>query len=446
MTKMRCFCGILILALCRTIQADSAQELRVNADRIEQRIQKLSEFGKNPEGGVSRVAFSDADIQGRKYIMDLMEGAGLQVRIDPAGNILGRKSGTVPSLPPILFGSHIDSVPKGGNYDGDVGVIGAIECIEVMRENNVVIRHPLEVVIFSDEEGGLVGSRAMNGELRSDAFGIVSHSGKTIAEGIRAIGGDPERLSDAQREKGTIKAFLELHIEQGGILESENIDIGVVEGIVGINWWDVTIEGFANHAGTTPMKKRQDAMLAAAHLTIAINKAATGIPGRQVATVGRIKAEPGAPNVIPGKVIMSLEIRDLSSEKINQVYNTIQQEAKRIENLTRTRITFTSLDVTAIPAPTDERIRKMIADASNQIGLSHRLMPSGAGHDAQDIARIAPTGMIFVPSVGGISHSPKEFTGKEDMANGANVLLQTILIIDSGALDAPGKTQGEDGR
>lgn len=433
MAKMMLLWSLSVLVFLQISYADP--KLRVNPERIEQRIQKLSEFGKNPEGGVSRVAFSDADIQGRKYITTLMEGAGLQVRIDSAGNILGRRAGSAPDLPPILFGSHIDSVPKGGNYDGDVGVIGAIECMEVLREQKLITRHPLELVVFSDEEGGLVGSRAMNGELGPDALGILSHSGKTIADGIRAIGGNPDKLSEARREKGTIKAFVELHIEQGGILDSENIDIGVVEGIVGINWWDVTIEGFANHAGTTPMNKRQDAMVAAAHLTIVINKAASGIPGRQVATVGRIKAEPGAPNVIPGKVILSLEIRDLSSEKIDQVYKTIHEEAKKIEKLTGTQIAFTAIDATAVPAPTDERIRKVITDAATQIGLSHRLMPSGAGHDAQDMAHIAPTGMIFVPSVGGISHSPKEFTTKEDMANGANVLVQTILKIDSGALD-----------
>ncbi|MCI0618079.1 Zn-dependent hydrolase, partial [bacterium] len=266
---------------------------------MEERIQALSQFGKNPEGGVSRVAFSDADIQGRNYLQTLMKSAGLKVHIDTAGNIIGKRDGTDPSLPPILFGSHIDSVPGGGNYDGDVGVIAAIECIEVLKESNQTTQHPLEVIVFSDEEGGLVGSRSMFGEFHESAMEIKSHSGKTIREGIRAIGGDPDRINEAQRKKGSITAFLELHIEQGGILDSEKINIGVVEGIVGINWWDVTIEGFANHAGTTPMNQRKDALLAAAKLITAVNQVATSIPGRQVATVGRIKAEPGAPNVIP---------------------------------------------------------------------------------------------------------------------------------------------------
>jgi N-carbamoyl-L-amino-acid hydrolase len=208
----------------------------------------------------------------------------------------------------------------------------------------------------------------------------------------------------------------------------------VVEGIVGIYWWDVTITGFANHAGTTPMNQRQDAFLAAAYLTIAVNQTAKSIPGRQVATVGRAKVEPGAPNVIPGKVVMSLEIRDLSSDKIQQVFKKIEEEAKRIAEETGTKIAFTPIDATAIPAPTDERLRKIIANTATNLGLTYKLMPSGAGHDSQDMARIAPTGMIFVPSAGGISHSPKEFTRPEDMANGANVLLQTILQLDRGAL------------
>jgi beta-ureidopropionase / N-carbamoyl-L-amino-acid hydrolase len=411
-----------------------AADLHINAKRMEDRISALSQFGKNPEGGVSRVAFSDADVQGRSYIQTLMKEAGLQVRIDTAGNIIGRKEGSNPSLPPILFGSHIDSVPGGGNYDGDVGVIAAIECMQVLKETNQTTQHPLEVIVFSDEEGGLVGSRSMAGEFPESAMEIKSHSGKAIRDGVRAIGGDPDRIHEAQRSKDSITAFLELHIEQGGILEKEKINIGVVEGIVGINWWDVTIQGFANHAGTTPMNQRKDALLAAAKLIIAANEVAISIPGRQVATVGRIKAEPGAPNVIPGKVVMSLEIRDLSSDKIQMVYEKIQEKAKQIEQESGTEIQFNALDTTAVPALSDERIRKIISESAQELGFTYKLMPSGAGHDAQDIARIAPMGMIFVPSVGGISHSPKEFTRTEDMANGAAVLLRSILKIDSGSL------------
>src|SRR5688572_6739047 len=314
--------------LATAMDAQDLKTLRADPKRMEERIVKLSEFGRNPEGGVSRVAFSDADIAGRKYIVSLMEKAGLKVRIDTAGNIIGRREGTDPQLPVILFGSHIDSVPKGGNYDGDVGVIGALECIELLNAKKHVTRHPLEVIIFSDEEGGLVGSRAIIGDLSAEALEVKSHTGKTIGEGIRAIGGDPTRLQHAKRKPEEIVAFLELHIEQGSILHSEKINIGIVEGIVGINWWEVTVTGFANHAGTTPMDKRKDALLAAAKIVDSVNKIAKSIPGRQVATVGRIHAEPGAPNVIPGKVTMSLEIRDLSKNKIDQVFQEVHQAAK----------------------------------------------------------------------------------------------------------------------
>jgi N-carbamoyl-L-amino-acid hydrolase len=237
-------------------------------------------------------------------------------------------------------------------------------------------------------------------------------------------------LDRAIRKKGDFIAFIEIHIEQGSTLVSKGIDIGVVEGIVGINWWDVTIEGFANHAGTTPMDKRQDALLAAAHLITTVNEVVTREPGRQVGTVGRIIAEPGAPNVIPGKVVMSLELRDLSAKKIDSLFEEIVGKADVIAKKTGTKISFDPIEATAVPSPTDHSIKKLIAEAAEELGLSFLFMPSGAGHDAQNMAKIAPTGMIFIPSIGGISHSPKEFTPAEDIANGANVLLHTILKID----------------
>jgi N-carbamoyl-L-amino-acid hydrolase len=408
---------------------------RADAKRLEARIHALGRFGANPEGGVSRVAFSTADVAGRAYVQALMRDAGLAVRIDPAGNIIGRREGTDGALPPIVTGSHVDSVPHGGNYDGDVGVLGAIEVAELLRERGIVTRHPLEFVVFTDEEGGTVGSQAMAGTVGAGALDVVSHSGLTVREGIRALGGDPARLDEARRAPGSIAAFVELHIEQGAILGEAGLDIGVVEGIVGIRWWDVTVEGVANHAGTTPMNRRRDALLAAAELALAVNRIASTMPGTQVATVGRIRAEPGAPNVVPGRVTMSLEVRDLASEKIGSVFRAIEAEARRIAKARGTPIRFDELDVALEPAPTDERLRSVVESAADSLGLSHSRMPSGAGHDAQEISRIAPIAMIFVPSQGGISHAPKEYTTPEDMANGADVLLRTLLAIDERALE-----------
>lgn len=431
---MKTILVVLASVLCGSFLTAQEALLRVNAQRLEQRLMKLAEFG-NSENGNMRVAYSDHDLKGREYIMTLMREAGLAVRIDAAGNIIGRREGTDRSVPPILFGSHIDCVPNGGHYDGNVGSLGAIEVAQVLFENTVTTQHPLEVVVFANEEGGLIGSRGMIGELHEAALNVVTHSGKTVREGIRFIGGNPDKLREAARKKGDIKAFIELHIEQGGILEEKRINIGVVEGIVGINWWNVTVEGFANHAGTTPMHKRSDALLAAARFIVAVNNVVTSVPGRQVGTVGRISAEPGAPNVIPGKVTMSLELRDLSAEKIQELFKRIQHEARVISLESGVTFSFSPIEPASIPAPTDERLRRLIAESARVLGLTSQLMPSGAGHDAQNLARIAPTGMIFVPSVGGISHSPKEFTRPEDMANGANVLLHTILKIDRGALE-----------
>jgi N-carbamoyl-L-amino-acid hydrolase len=402
---------------------------RVNGLRLNRHLAELSEFGKTPQGGVTRLAYSDADRQARDYVMGLMRAARLEPHVDAAGNIIGRRAGRDARLPPILFGSHIDSVPDGGNYDGDVGSLGAIEVAQTLAENGVITRHPLEVIVFQNEEGGLIGSRALSGHLTERELDLASRSGKTIRDGTRFIGGDPDRIASVGRQRGDIAAYLELHIEQGGYLDAERIDIGIVEGIVGITWWDVTIEGFANHAGTTPMDRRHDAMLAAAKFIEAVNRVVTSVPGRQVGTVGRIQALPGAPNVIPGKVVLSLELRDLDAAKIAQLYERLRGEARQIAAATGTTADFKEINVNA-PAPTDPRVRGVIADVARELGLSTKVMASGAGHDAQEVARLAPVGMIFVPSVGGISHSPREFSRPADITNGANVLLGAVLGVD----------------
>jgi N-carbamoyl-L-amino-acid hydrolase len=419
--------GMLLLPSTR-VRQDRAS-LRVNGARISKHLSALAEFGKNPQGGVSRIAYSEADKQGREYVIGLMRAAKLDVGVDAAANIVGRRQGSNMKLRPLLFGSHIDTVPEGGNYDGVVGSLGAIEVAHTLAENNVTTQHPLEVVLFQNEEGGLIGSRAIDGELTERELDLVSRSGKTIREGISFLGGDPTKLETVRRMKGDIAAYVELHIEQGGTLEAEKIDIGIVEGIVGINWWDITIAGFANHAGTTPMNQRQDALLAAAKFIESVNRIVTGVPGRQVGTVGRIQALPGAPNVIPGKVVLSLELRDLDASKISSLYQKIYSEAQQIAAASKTTFDFKEINVN-VPAPTDPRVRKIIEDSAKQLGLTTKLMPSGAGHDAQDMARLGPVGMIFVPSVGGISHSPREFSRPEDITNGANVLLHTLLTLD----------------
>ena len=409
--------------------------LRVDGERLNSTLAELSRFGRTPEGGINRVAYSDADLEGRAYAMGLMRQAGLDVTIDHAGNILGRRRGIDPDLPPLMFGSHTDSVPHGGNYDGQVGSMAAIEIAQTLEDAGVTTRHPLEVVIFQNEENGKTGSRAMAGELTDNELDQPSHTKKTLGEGIAFIGGDPGRLDEAGRGPGDIAAYLELHIEQGAILYESSIDIGVVEGIVGIKRWNVTIRGRANHAGTTPMGQRHDAMLTAGRFIDAVHRVVTELPGRQVATVGRIAAHPGAPNVIPGEVTLSLEIRDLEMTKIDEVCRFIEKQGQALAARNGTTIELQQYYVSRA-APTDERLRRLVADASEALGLSTLSMPSGAGHDAQSIALLAPVGMIFIPSVDGISHSPDELSRPSDIEAGANVLLQTVLATDALDLSA----------
>lgn len=423
---------ILLVCLLLASSAAMAQtpNLKVNQQRILNRLLELSKIGALPNGGNGRVAYSKADQEGRAYFLDLMKKAGLTVTVDYAGNLVGRRNGKNPALKPIAFGSHIDSVPNGGNYDGPVGSISALELIETLNENNFVTEHPLELLIFANEEGGTVGSGALIGKITPAALKSVSQSGLTIADGIRAIGGNPDSLSKLVRKKGDVAAFVELHIEQGGILMTENQQIGVVEGIVGIEHWDVTIEGAANHAGTTPMNMRRDALLAAAKFIVAVNEVITSHEGRQVGTIGKIVAEPGAYNVIPGKVVLGLEIRDLSYDKIWKLFREVESKAQEIAKASETTFSFAQLGVSTTPALTAKPIQDKIINAAKAMGFSYRYMQSGAGHDSQEIAQIAPVGMIFIPSVGGISHSPKEFSKGVDIGNGANVLLQTVLSID----------------
>lgn len=423
-----------VLLLTCTASAQDIAVPQADAGNVARLIDSLAEFGAQPEGGVSRTAYSDADLAARSFLIEQMEAAGLTTRVDTAGNIFGRREGVEADRAPILFGSHADSVPKGGNYDGQVGVVAAIEAARALNAAGVATRHPLEVVVWQNEEGGLVGSKAFAGLLDADVLAETASSGMTIGEGIARIGGDVARLDEAAAETGDYLAYLEVHIEQGGILHAEGTDIGVVKGIVGISWWDVTVEGAANHAGTTPMDQRQDALVAAAQLIIAVRDVATETPGTQVATVGTIEAFPGAGNVIPGRVEANLEIRDLSAEKIAAVFEAIAERAEEIGENTGTKISFRRSPIQERPAATDVRLRRLITQAATALDYSLRPMPSGAGHDAQAVANVAPVGMIFTPSVDGISHSPKEFTPTEAIVKATNVLIRTILAVDSSAL------------
>ncbi len=402
----------------------------VNGERLNGWLAAIGAFGKTPAGGVHRLAYSEADVAARAYTMQLMRDAKLDVSVDAAGNIFGKRAGRDAAAKPIIFGSHVDSVPDGGNYDGNVGTLAAIEVARSLGERGTLTQHPLWVVCWQNEEGGTWGSHLVTADTTAAERATVARSGKSIDEGIHLLGGDPARLASARLRMGDVHGYLELHIEQGGNLDRQKLDIGVVEGIVGLREWDVTIEGFANHAGTTPMGERRDAMLAAARFTEMVHRVVTSEPGRQVGTVGRIQAFPGAPNVVPGRVACTLELRDLDDRKIQRLYDTIVAEAKTIGERNGTTFAYHEF-VTHESAQCDERVRAMVADSAKALGFSTLSLPSGAGHDAQNLARICPMGMIFIPSVGGISHSPREFSRPADITNGANVLLGALLAMDA---------------
>ncbi len=405
-------------------------DLRINGPRVLKLLEELAAFGATTEGGVSRVAYSPANIEARRYVTEIMRQARLEPSVDVAGNIVGRRPGKLPNLPPLSLGSHIDTVPDGGRYDGTLGSLGAIEVAQTLAENDITTRHPLEVIVFQNEEGGKTGSRALIGKIAEKDLGRVTHSGKTIREGIRMLGGDPTKLDEAKRRPGDVTAFLELHIEQGAVLDKERVNIGVVEGIVGIRRWNVSIDGIANHAGTTPMSDRHDALVAGARFIETVHRVVTSIPGRQVGTVGQIQAFPGAPNVVPGRVTTSLEIRDLDMKKIDSIFEKIKTEALAIGRDSGTEFEFDAFYISE-GAPTDERLRSFVDESARSLGLTSLGMPSGAGHDAQSLAQLGPIGMIFIPSVGGISHSPQELSRPEDIVNGVNVLLHTLLKADA---------------
>jgi N-carbamoyl-L-amino-acid hydrolase len=427
----------LALPLRARAQSDSTRRVSLDAPRLRQRLERLSTFGR-PEGGtfangVSRVAYSPADVAAREWLIGEMRNAGMAPRIDAAGNVFGRWGGERPDLPPILFGSHIDSVPNGGNFDGDLGSLASLGVIEAVQSARLTTRRPLEMVVWAHEEStafghGTAASRIVAGDLKAGTLDQV-WSGFTRAEGIRRLGGDPSRLEQAIRPAGSWHAYLELHIEQGASLDRSRTPVGIVEGIVAIHRYDIVVKGFANHAGTTPMSERQDALVAASRVVLGVREEVAARPGRHVGTVGRLEVSPNSPNVIPGEVMLSAEFRDLSETTLRALAEGVRARLAGIAEQTGTTIAMTLASSNPAALATTA-VQGAIARAAEREGLDARSLPSGAGHDAQMIARLAPMGMIFVPSIGGVSHSPLERTSWEDCAAGARVLLSAVLDLD----------------
>ena len=403
------------------------ESLRINEMRLVNRIARFASLG------TTRVAFSEADRRGRELIIAMMKEVGVDTSIDPASNIIGRREGRQKG-PTILVGSHVDTVRNGGRFDGVLGCVAAIEVVQTLEEANIATEHPLEIMIFANEEGqtfrGMTGSRAVAGILDPMELTEKDENDRTLAKAIEVCGGDPVRLADVKRKPSESVGYIELHIEQGGVLEQRGAAIGVIEGIVSLLHAKIVVTGTAGHSGTTPMSLRRDALTAAAKFIITVENEIRSGKLCSVGTVGQVQVEPNSPNVIPGKVRLILELRDLDDVKVRSSLECLRQHAVEISSISGVEIIVDETKQFA-SALADPFVVGSILRATGRLGLSHHIMPSGAGHDAQMIAKIAPMGMIFVPSVGGISHAVNELTLDSDCVNGANVLLHAILELDA---------------
>ncbi|KYD25864.1 hydantoinase/carbamoylase family amidase [Geobacillus sp. FSL W8-0032] len=401
----------------------------VQGERLWRRLMELGEIGKQPSGGVTRLSFTAEERRAKDLVVSYMREAGLAVHEDAAGNVIGRKEGTNREASVVLIGSHLDSVYNGGRFDGPLGVLAGIEVVQSMNEQGVKTHYPIEVVAFTDEEGarfrfGMIGSRAMAGTLPLEALDYRDANGISVAEAMRRAGGDPNRLHEAARKRGTVKAYVELHIEQGRVLEEAGLPVGIVTGIAGLIWVKFTIEGKAEHAGATPMSLRRDPLVAAAHIMAVIEEEARRT-GTTVGTVGQLHVFPGGINIIPERVEFVLDLRDLNAEVRDRVWNMIATQAEKIAASRNVRLMMERLQDMP-PVLCSEVVKQAAERACKQLGYPPFWLPSGAAHDGVQLAPLCPIGMIFVRSQDGVSHNPAEWSTKEDCAAGAAVLYHTV--------------------
>ncbi|MDJ0706975.1 MAG: Zn-dependent hydrolase [Leptolyngbyaceae cyanobacterium MO_188.B28] len=407
----------------------SIDSLSINGERLMQTLNAIGSIGALPNGGVRRLAFGPEDVQARQTLQRWLEAAGMTVTIDTAGNMIGRYPGRFPNAPALATGSHLDTVPNAGIYDGVYGVLAGLEVIRTLHERGIRLDHSVEVIVFADEERTMIGSKAMAGQVNPDPEYYAHPHYAPIQPSLQNIGGNWTQLSQAKRNTDHLAAFVELHVEQGPVLEAAGVSIGLVTGIVGQRRYAITIDGQSSHAGTTPMSMRQDALVAAAQVILAVNQIGCANNGDQVATVGAIKLSPNVANTIPGKVEIMLDMRDLSNEYLDQMLATLEQRMAAIAESTQTRIHLKP-QLRNEPTPVNRHIYNTIAQVCDNLNLSASPLPSRASHDAQIIANITDMGMIFVPSEGGVSHAETEYTSPEHCAQGANVLLHTLLQLD----------------
>ena len=406
---------------------------RINGARIHAALETFAQIGGTGDGGVHRLCFSEEDAQARAALRRWWEELGLVVRTDAAANMFGRWDNGAAG-PAILLGSHLDTVPRGGRFDGALGVIVATEVVRCLKEAEVRTHHPLEVVNFTGEEPNpfgrsTIGSRAVAGRLRPEELQAAGPGGETLGQALARFGGDPGRIELSRRTQADVAAFLELHIEQGRVLESAGLPVGVVTHIAGIRRLICRLVGEANHSGTTRMSERKDALAAAAEVVLAVEDLAQSTGAPAVGTVGRLEVEPNAPNIVPGAVTLTVELRHVDGAVLDRMVEICRE---RIRQVAGRRGLAAQVEVTMAtqPVPMHPSVVEVLARACRQAGVPYMELPSMAGHDAAHMAAVAPTGMLFVASRDGKSHTPEEFTEPEVIEQGAQVMLAAVLELD----------------
>jgi N-carbamoyl-L-amino-acid hydrolase len=415
--------------------------MKIDIDRLRRDLETLRTIGRAEEtGGVSRTSFSPADGEARRWYLERCAEAGLDVETDGLGNMVVRGRNEPSGAKPVWTGSHIDSVPDGGFLDGALGAIAALECLRRLTEEKVPLIRPVRAVVFADEEGNynhLLGSTGIaKGFDRARLEAMTGRDGDRLADRFAELGWDLDAATRTKIEPGEVHAFVELHIEQGPNLEADGFDIGVVTSIVGLGGGKARFHGSADHAGTTPMTKRKDALLGAAEFLTTLPGIAASVSGAAVVTCGLIGVEPGGANVVPGTAAVTLDFRDPDMDRLRALGEAIERSARDVAGRHGLTVTWEP-DTPVAPVPLDQGIRETITAAAERFGYRHTDIPSGAGHDSQNMALIAPTAMVFVPSKDGRSHSPAEDTSWEDIEKGGNVLLATLIELASGEPATP---------
>ncbi|MGB1110816.1 MAG: Zn-dependent hydrolase [Gammaproteobacteria bacterium] len=401
-------------------------DLRINSQRLDNRLRQLAQIGAIDGGGVCRLALSDEDRDGRNLVREWMRELGLEISVDRIGNVIGIRPG-LEAGPPVMTGSHIDTVATGGRYDGNLGVLAGLEVIECLNEAGITTLHPIGVGFFTNEEGArfapdMMGSGVHQGAMDlEEILSVTGIDGTTVGEELSRIG------YAGETEVGSFRArcFIELHVEQGPVLERKGLEIGAVTGVQGISWTEYTLNGVSNHAGTTPMDYRNDPGYVAARISVEARRLTGDIGHGQVATVGQIKLSPNLVNVIPRQAVLTVDLRNMDEQKLQQAEQQLDEFIDRVADEEGVQVSRRKL-ARFEPVHFDEGMIQRVFSTAETLGLSCQRMPSGAGHDAQMFAPNCPTAMIFVPSKDGISHNVREYTAPEQIAAGANVLLQVI--------------------